>query len=159
MAINKYQPHVLVLPEDDANRQLATGFVLEVTYPRRIQILPEAGGWRNVCSLFHSEHLAGMRKYQDRHVILLLDFDDQTGRRAEIMLEIPEDLKSRVFVLGVRSEPEALKSAGLGSLEDVGTTLAKECRDRDREIWLHDLLNENVPEIDRLEQAVRTLLF
>jgi hypothetical protein len=159
MAINKFQPHVLVLPEDDANRQLATGFVLEVTNPRRIQVLPEAGGWRNVCTLFISEHLAGMRAYPDRHVILLLDFDDQTDRRAKIMLKIPEDLKSRVFVLGVKSEPEALKSAGLGSFESVGTTLAKECRDRHREIWLDDLLNENVPEIDRLEQAVRTFLF
>lgn len=26
--MNKYRPHVLVLPEDDANRQIANGFLL-----------------------------------------------------------------------------------------------------------------------------------
>ena len=31
MSVNKYQPHVLVLPEDDANRQLANGFLLDQT--------------------------------------------------------------------------------------------------------------------------------
>jgi hypothetical protein len=29
MSVNKYHPHVLVLPEDDANRQLANGFLLD----------------------------------------------------------------------------------------------------------------------------------
>jgi hypothetical protein len=33
---NKYVPHLLVLPEDDANRQLAEGFVIEVRDERRI---------------------------------------------------------------------------------------------------------------------------
>jgi hypothetical protein len=27
--MNRYQPHVFVLPEDDANRQLANGFLLD----------------------------------------------------------------------------------------------------------------------------------
>jgi hypothetical protein len=43
MSVNKYLPHVLVLPEDDANRQLATGFEIEVKHTRRIQVLVEAG--------------------------------------------------------------------------------------------------------------------
>ncbi|KAM3090094.1 hypothetical protein ACKFKG_30775 [Phormidesmis sp. 146-35] len=29
MSIDKYQPHLLVLPEDDANRQVAIGFLLD----------------------------------------------------------------------------------------------------------------------------------
>jgi hypothetical protein len=32
MSVNKYQPHVLLLPEDDANTELANGFVLEIEY-------------------------------------------------------------------------------------------------------------------------------
>jgi hypothetical protein len=28
--VNRYLPHVLVLPEDDANRQIANGFVLDL---------------------------------------------------------------------------------------------------------------------------------
>ena len=27
MSVNKYKPHVLLIPEDDANRQLANGFL------------------------------------------------------------------------------------------------------------------------------------
>jgi hypothetical protein len=43
--INKYQPHVIVLPEDDANRQIGNGFLqVPSLQARRIQILPEAGG-------------------------------------------------------------------------------------------------------------------
>jgi len=30
MSVNGHLPHVLVLPEDDANRQLANGFVLDL---------------------------------------------------------------------------------------------------------------------------------
>jgi hypothetical protein len=33
MSVNRNRPHVFVLPEDDANLQLATGFVLE--FPTR----------------------------------------------------------------------------------------------------------------------------
>ena len=40
MSVNKYLPHVLVLPEDDANRQLANGFLLDPNLlDRRIQLL------------------------------------------------------------------------------------------------------------------------
>jgi hypothetical protein len=44
MSVNKYQPHILVLPEDDANRQLANGFVLDQSVAtRNIQVLEEVG--------------------------------------------------------------------------------------------------------------------
>ena len=51
--MNKQVPHVFVLPEDDANRQLANGFVLDGGLDgRRIQILEEAGGWMEVLNRF-----------------------------------------------------------------------------------------------------------
>ena len=46
MSINKHKPHLLVLPEDDADRQIANGFVIAQGVgldDRAIQILPEAG--------------------------------------------------------------------------------------------------------------------
>jgi len=57
---NRHQPHILVLPEDDANRQLANGFVLDLDQStlRRIQVLPEVGGWRVVLDTFESDHIA-----------------------------------------------------------------------------------------------------
>lgn len=49
MSINAYKPHLLVLPEDDANRQIADGFVLDSNCNyRAIQVLRVAGGWLKV---------------------------------------------------------------------------------------------------------------
>jgi hypothetical protein len=150
---------VLVIPEDDADRQLATGFVLEVRHERKIQVLEEAGGWLSVCEKFRSEHIRGLREYPNRYVVLLLDFDERDDRADQVMANVPADLKSRVFLLGVRSEPEALKQAGLGRLEDIGRLLAKDCRDGTKNTWGHTLLQHNTPELSRLEQTVRSILF
>jgi hypothetical protein len=159
MSCNKYEQHVLVIPEDDANSQLATGFVLGVAHDRRIQILPAAGGWRHVCAIFVAEHIHGMRKYPKRHLVLLLDFDNQIDRPHRVQENIPEDLRCRVFLLGIKSEPEALKLAGLGSFEQIGRNLAKECVDGTQNLWSHELLKGNAGEIIRLGSAVRPFLF
>jgi hypothetical protein len=156
---NKYLPHLMVLPEDDANRQLAGGFVLGVRHDRRIRVLPEAGGWSVVLDRFLSDYVSEMRKYYERHMVLLLDFDERDNRPDQIRAQIPDDLTDRVFILGVQSEPEALKRAGLGSLEHIGARLAIECREGKREIWAHDLLKINASELDRLQQVVRGFLF
>ena len=52
-----------MLPEDDANRQLADGFRLEVDRFQQMRVLRVAGGWRRVMELFKSEHVIEM----DRH--------------------------------------------------------------------------------------------
>ncbi len=138
---------------------MATGFVLGVVHDRRIQILPAAGGWQNVCTIFVTEHIHGMRKYPARHIVLLLDFDDNFDRPQRVQAHIPEDLRCRVFLLGTRREPEALRQAGLGSFEHIGRSLAKECSDGVQNLWSHELLQINAIEIARLEIAVRPFLF
>ncbi|MEH1785097.1 MAG: hypothetical protein V7L23_05745 [Nostoc sp.] len=56
MSINKHKPHILVLPEDDANRQIANGFILDISLnSRAIQVLPEARGWQNVVDTFTND--------------------------------------------------------------------------------------------------------
>jgi hypothetical protein len=70
MSLNRRRPHVFVLPEDDANRNLANGFVLDVTNARQIRILPGVGGWRHVAEIFNSDHVHEMRKYPDRFMVL-----------------------------------------------------------------------------------------
>ena len=42
---NKYLPHIHVLAEDDANRQIVNGFLLELNDNRAVKVLPLAGGW------------------------------------------------------------------------------------------------------------------
>jgi hypothetical protein len=159
MSANRYQPHVLVLPEDDANTELANGFVLEVTHDRRIQVLPEAGGWLSACERFTSEHVRGLREYPKRYFVLLIDFDGKNDRADKVRERIPEDLRDRVFLLGVQSEPEALKKDRFGSFEDIGRMLGKDCREQTKGVWMHDLLRHNISELDRMEQTVRSFLF
>jgi len=81
MSVNRYLPHVLVLPEDRANSQLANGFLLdEALMTRRIQVLEEAGGWTEVLDRFTLDHIGGMDAYPERVMVLLIDFDGQEDR-------------------------------------------------------------------------------
>src|SRR5262245_38961216 len=135
MSLNKYQPHVLVLPEDDANRQLANGFLLDSSLSaRKIQVLEEAGGWKEVLERFKSVHVFGMQLYPQRFMVLLLDFDNDEDRLGAARKTIPEQLADRVFILGAFGEPEDLKS-DLGSYETIGLNLAKDCREETEVTW------------------------
>lgn len=72
MAVNKFKPHILVLPEDDANRQLANGFFQNIP-STQIQVLPEAGGWLATCDNFRNNHISSMMNHSGRHMVLLID--------------------------------------------------------------------------------------
>lgn len=161
MSVNKYQPHVLVLPEDDANRQLANGFLLKLdpSVLTRIQVLEEVGGWHEVLNRFESDHVREMDRYANRFMVLLIDFDADDGRLNDAKNRIPDHLAERVFVLGALSEPERLRSAGLGSYEGIGSALAQDCREDTDRTWSHDLLRHNVSELTRLRERVRPILF
>ncbi|MBU6411588.1 MAG: hypothetical protein KGR98_14485 [Verrucomicrobia bacterium] len=157
--MNKMVPHVLVLPEDDANRQLANGFQLDYSLDtRRIQILEAAGGWRQVLERLKEVHVAEMERNPNRFMVLLVDFDRQKNRFREIAAEIPTHLSERVFVLGTWSQPEELRQA-LGSYEKIGLAMAKDCRENTDAIWKHTLLTHNAEELDRLRQRIRPILF
>jgi hypothetical protein len=158
MSVNKYLQHVFVLPEDDANRQLANGFLLDLS-ARQVQVLPEAGGWIQVRDRFVLDHVEGMRKYDHRFIIMLIDFDDHITRLKTMKTVIPRDLIDRVFVLGTLSKPEALRQAGLGSYEIIGKAMADDCRSGTQAIWAHDLLRHNEGELARLRTAVCGVLF
>lgn len=158
--VNRQQPHVFVLPEDDANRQLANGFRLDpCLLIRRIQVLAVAGGWIKTLDRFKSDHINGMDRYPDRFMVLLIDFDDDADRLNHAKAEIPDRLADRVFILGVLSEPEALKKASLGSYETIGLAMAKDCREGTDATWRHALLRHNASELDRLREHIRPILF
>jgi hypothetical protein len=160
MGVNKHRPHVFVLPEDDANRQLANGFVLDpcLRFPRQIYILPVAGGWTHGLDRFLSDEAADMQNWPDRYMVLLLDFDNFERRLDTAKNKIPARLRERVFVLGVWSEPEKLKP-DLGPLETIGSALARDCRNETNATWDHELLRHNAAELARLRESVRPILF
>jgi hypothetical protein len=158
--VNKYQEHVFVLPEDEADRELANGFALGLApYDNRIQVLREEGGWGSVVDKFKRDHVKPMRNYDKRYMVLLLDFDRYTDWCEKVRDSVPEDLVDRVFVLGVDPNPEALQTAELGTNEKVGMTLAEECRTGAEALWVHDLLKHNAGELKRMIPTVKQILF
>jgi hypothetical protein len=160
MSINRFQPHVLVLPEDDANRQVANGFLLDPSLStRKIQVLPVAGGRAQVLELFLTDHVADMERYPTRLMVLLIDFDDKTSWLEGARTRIPVHLTDRVFILGALSKPEALRKASLGSYEDIGLALSKDCREGTSITWGHKILQHNAIELDRLRDQVEPILF
>jgi hypothetical protein len=161
MDVNKDLPHVLVLPEDDANRQLSNGFRLEIDFirQRQMQVLPVADGWRKVLDRFQSDQIRDMERYPNRFMVLLIDLDGQEKRLEDAKAAIPEHLTDRVFVLCTLGEPEDLKRAGLGHFETIGSLMAKDCREETDTTWEHDLLQHNKGELDRLREHVRPILF
>lgn len=158
MSVNKFRPHVLVIPEDDANRELANGFHLQVDSLGQMQVLPVAGGWNEVLKRFQSDHVTEMDRYASRFMVLLIDFDEKGDRLKIAKAAIPQHLADRVFVLGTWSEPEALKAA-LGTYEGIGLAMADDCRNGTNKIWGHDLLRHNAGELERLRAQVRPILF
>lgn len=159
MSVNKQVPHVLVLPEDDANRQLANGFQLDLFLAtRRMQVLEEAGGWQQVLNRFKTDHVREMDRNDNRFMVLLIDFDRREDRLDIVKATIPDNLKQRVFVLGAWGDPEELRQK-LGSYETIGLALAKDCRENTELAWAHPLLCHNTDELDRLRKQVRQILF
>jgi len=161
--VNKYRPHVYILPEDDANRQLAVGFQLFPSLDlRQVQVLSPAGGWQVVVHKFLDSHLADLQKNKNQHMVLLLDFDESEERRASIQEQIPAEVEEQVFLIGVWSEPEELKAETGKSFEEMGTELAKECYNLwnyPDNLWNHPLLQHNRAERQRMQETVSPILF
>lgn len=161
MSVNRYQPHLLILPEDDANRQLANGFVKNPSINlRAVQVLPPSGGWPKVHSDFIEHYIAQLRSKPHCHLVLLIDFDNQVENRTRHFTdEFPEDVASRVYLIGTLDEPEPLRvSLGI-SLERIGEQLSSSCLDADDQHWRHELLQHNLKEVQRLITNVKPFLY
>lgn len=158
--INKYEPHILVIPEDDANRQILNGFLLRPNLnSRAIQVLRPAGGWSKVVDEFRDIHAPEMQRYPKRMVLLVIDFDENEDRLDIVKKDIPGDLSERVFILGVLSEPERLRVDTHLSFEAIGQALAEGCSNDTNVLWGHDLLKHNKTELDRMISSVKPVLF
>lgn len=160
--VNNYRPHVLVLPEDEANVAIVNGFRLHPSLnERNFQVLRHAGGWKKVLDEFE-KLIPSLRRFPDRRVILLIDFDKEFQERETLVRgKIPADLRERVFFLGTADEPEKLKSALRNrSSEMIGKELGEACASNlDESLWQHEQLRHNQPELARLVSDVRPILF
>lgn len=160
MSVNKFKPHLLVLPEDDANRQIINGVLLVPQLnANAIYVRRSAGGWHKVLKSFVDNEIAEMERYPERFLLLLIDFDQQSDRLTIARAKIPQHLRERVFVLGVFSEPEELKKEQGISYEKIGGHLAKDCPDVAGDLWAHRLLSHNREELEHLMIGVNGFLF
>ena len=169
MSVNRQLPHLLILPEDDANRQIAKAFELKLKtygYANQVQVLPEVGGWGKVVEKFMEVYISKMRRSQHSIMVLLIDFDDKNldclgykNRLDFIQDKVPDDLKERVFVLGSRIAPEQLKKDMNKSFEKIGKSLAKDCEENTNTTWGHHLLQHNENELKRIRFSVKSFLF
>jgi hypothetical protein len=157
MSVNRNRPHVFVLPEDDANQRLAIGFLESLRSTRQMQVLPVAGGWHRVLDTF--ERYLDLKRFPERFVVLLIDFDNKQDRLPAVKERVPGHLTDRVFVLGVLSNPEDLRRALGKDFEEIGSALAKDCREGTDTVWDHKLLRHNADEVARLREHVRPFLF
>jgi hypothetical protein len=150
MSANKSRPHVIVLPEDRKNLELANGFQLQIDWnrQRQMKVLPSAGGWMDVLAQFQSDQVSYMRRYPSRFMVLLIDFDDDPDRLQYVRAQIPDDLRERVFIVGVLTEPEDLRG-DFGTPERAGAALAEDCRQDTDGNWMHRLLIHNSDEVAR----------
>ena len=123
-----------------------------------MQVLEVAGGWHEVLDRFRSVHVPAMERCFSRLMVLLIDFDGDEDRLSHAKAAIPAHLNARVFILGVLTEPEALK-ADRGPYETIGLAMANDCRTGANEIWGHHLLQHNGDELIRLRQHVGPILF
>jgi hypothetical protein len=160
MSANNHRPHLLVLPEDDANRQILVGFRnYHAVNSRQMPIQNVAGGWLKALDAILEEHVAAMRTYPDRHVLLVIDFDNRPDRRGEIVVQIPQDLQERFFVIGSLDEPERLFTSLRTRPEALGELLAADCDHGTNTTWSHEMLSHNAAEIQRLTVKVKPFLF
>jgi hypothetical protein len=160
MKVNRYKPYLIILPEDRATEEIANGFInAQVVNDDTIRIERPAKGWQNVVTRFTKEIVSEMNQYSDAKIVLLIDFDDNEKRFSFIEKDIPDNLKNRVFIVGIWSDPEELKRKTKKSFETIGETLANNCAENVDDLWNHDLLQHNAGELERMRESIKSFLF
>ena len=75
MSSDSSKLHVLVLPEDQANHEIANGFrgheLNNDRNQRQIQVEEVGRGWRRTCETFKEDYVPRLRSITTRDVIIL----------------------------------------------------------------------------------------
>lgn len=159
MSANRFDYHLVAIPEDDANRQILNGFRNHLgVNSQKIQSEHSAGGWMKVLDNFKADHVPGMVKFPKRYLLMLIDFDGDVDRLETAQNYIPEGLKDRVFVLGCLHEPEELCAKVRLSKEAIGEALANACivdeTAGEEDLWHHSELKHNRAELERMKGTI-----
>lgn len=160
MSVNRSKPHLIVIPEDKADQDIVNGFSIFLKPgERQFQVTKPAGGWVKGRNKLLELSNSCLQTNLFSHAVLIIDFDNYNDRGSEIMRQVPEGVRDRVFVIGVLSNPEDLKRSLSKNFEQIGSQIAEGCKDSSIDFWQHDLLVHNIEEIRRLSGAVRDIFF
>ena len=112
MSANKYTQHLIVIPEDQAIRDIVNGFstCLDAN-ERQFYVYDLARGWERGKETLLELSKGYMREYPNSYAVLIVDFDGNAHRGSEIKNQVPEEVRDRVFVVGVLNEPENLRNS------------------------------------------------
>lgn len=159
MTVNKYKPHLFVIPEDDADRQLANGFVLHHEVSGEVQIVKEAGGWIKVIETITEEYVPLLKQNPNAHVLGIIDCDNDGERIKKLLDDFPSDVQDRIFLLGVFDDPQQFKISVQKPFETIGETLAEECFTEELHLWHHTHLQHISTEIERAKRCLKPIVF
>jgi len=160
LSVNKFKPHLLILPEDQAVKDVVVGAVesIRVKPAANLSIEKLLGGWRKLKDrLPECEKYLG--QYPEGRLLFIIDLDRDPKRPKEVQAWIQGEFADRIFLLSSFHEPEALQRELTGSLEMIGGTLVDDCPDDQSEAWAHSHLEHNKPELERFMASCRPILF
>jgi len=153
MSLNRYRPHLVVLPEDDAYRQLMNGVKLAPSVNALcIEVHKPLRGWEKVLGAM-TDWAPSLDRFPEMHLLLLIDFDNDFTTRYQRFVEQSRQIGcfDRTFLLGIdHREAEDLKRAQRNSFESLGKSLVEGCPDRTSPLWNEAHLGCNRPEIERM---------
>ncbi len=157
-----------MLVENDANRQLINGLSQPPwLMARSLQLLQLAGAWKQVLgTLIDPFTIQGMNEFGKRHLLLLIDFDEQFANRWGLYQQhkatLAPHISDRTYLLGCLHEPEKLKASCkyAMSIEKLGRQLSDDCASPTAEnVWRHQHLQHNADQLNRLVLQVKPFLF
>lgn len=151
-----YSRQLKILFEDSPYRDILNGVALSSNVNENaLDFFKPCGGWLKVFEQLEKE-LKFLDKFKDRHLLILIDFDEKFESRYDKFLKsIPSQYQNRVFILGVdNKESEALKSLfKMPNFEKIGKKLIKDCPDSDLSNWKNKHLQCNEFEIKRMKKC------
>jgi len=149
--VDKFKPHLFIVPEDDADRQIAVGFQMHLEAKGEMQIVDVARGWLKVVGVIKDEYVPLLKNNLNSHVLGIIDCDKDADRIAEQLENFPEDIRNRIFLLGVRSAKM--------HFAEIGEKLADECYKDELDLWNHEMLSYSSSEALRAKDVLRELVF
>ncbi len=158
MGVNFYKEHLYIFLEDEKYQKIMNGVNLtQHVNNGLIQLSHLSGGWLKVFEDFSDlkNSIRLLRKFKNRHVLLLIDFDCNFKIKLENFHQlVPDEFKNRVFILGIdNKESEDLMKFFNCNIEEVGKKLVENCPDGDLSNWKNSHLECNLPEIERMRES------